>query len=172
MKDYDDLLNDLKFVDSIVGYMLPDSNLEFYLAGGSACILGGYLERATKDFDFIDIGYSSSVGKLLNYLQPYDLLDINNAEIPWNFKTRSVKLSGFVHINVYILCIEDIIASKIGRYDAKDMQDIDILIKSISLEKLKICIQDTQESIINENRKKRYHDHLIEFSNKYGYRSE
>jgi len=169
MKDYEELLNDLKFVDGIVGYMLPNTNLEFYLAGGSACILAGYLDRATRDFDFIDIGYSSNVGKLLNYLQPYDLLDINHAEIPSNFKIRANLLPDFEHIKVFILCREDIIASKIGRYSDKDKQDIEILMKAAIKEKLRISIEDTLNSIINENRRKRYLEHLVEFSYKYEY---
>lgn len=71
----------MKFVDKIVGHMLPDRKPEIFLIGGSACVLAGYIERATKDFDIIDIGYDSAIGKIFNYLQPYDLLDINHAEI-------------------------------------------------------------------------------------------
>ena len=171
MKDYEELLNDLKFVDGIVGHMLPDTNLEFYLAGGSACILAGYLDRATRDFDFIDIGYNSKVGKILNYLQPYDLLDINHAEIPGNFKIRAIMLPDFNHIKMFILCREDIIASKIGRYSDKDQQDIETLMRDAIKEKLENSIEDTLSNIINDNRKKRYLKNLIEFSEKYQYRS-
>ena len=30
---------------------------DIYLLGGSACVLGGFIDRATRDFDFIDINY-------------------------------------------------------------------------------------------------------------------
>ena len=28
---------------------------DIYLLGGSACILGGFIDRATRDFDFVDL---------------------------------------------------------------------------------------------------------------------
>lgn len=48
MKNFNDLLTDLKSVDSMIGHMLADSSIEFYLAGGSACILAGFMERAIR----------------------------------------------------------------------------------------------------------------------------
>ncbi|MDP4182925.1 MAG: DUF6036 family nucleotidyltransferase [Bacillota bacterium] len=167
MKYFDDLLNDLKFVDDIIGHMLPENLLEFYLAGGSACILAGYIERATKDFDIIDLGYSSTIGKILNYLQPYDLLDVNHAEIAYNFKDRAKILDGFNNIKVYVLSREDIIASKIGRYEEKDRNDINVLMNSADLSLVTKCIKDTFSSITNPRRKQRYLMHLDHFNSAY-----
>lgn len=164
MKDYIELTNDLKFVDDIIGYMMPGCNLALYLAGGSACILAGYLERATKDFDIIDTGYTSTIGKILNYLQPYDLLDISHAEIPIHFMDRAIKLEGFKNINVFVLSREDIIASKIGRYNEKDKTDIKMLLEGANINVLKESIADTIAGIINSNRKQRYLKHLKEFN--------
>ena len=167
MKDYNELKNDLKFIDTIVGYMLPESNLTLYLAGGSACILAGYLDRATKDFDIIDTGYTSTVGKILNYLQPYDLLDLSHAEIPVHFMERATKLKGFNYISVFVLSREDIIASKIGRYSEKDKSDIEILMKDADVTQLCDSIKDTIAGIINIKRKQRYLKHLNEFCSRY-----
>ena len=167
MKVYEDLLNDLKFVDSIIGHMLPDSELEFYLAGGSACILAGYMERATTDFDIIDIGYGSTVGKILNYLQPYDLLDINHAELSITYKDRAKLLDDFKNVKVYTLSREDIIASKIGRHEEKDRIDIDILMNNSNVNLIELCIKETFKNISNMNRKVRYLKHLAQFNNKY-----
>jgi hypothetical protein len=172
MKNFDDLLSDLKFVDDIIGHMLPNSSLEFYLAGGSACILAGFLERATKDFDIIDIGYSAFVGKILNYLQPYDLLDINHAEISHNFKDRAILLNDLKNIKVYVLSREDIIASKIGRYEEKDRNDIYILMGNADLNLVASCIKNTFGSIVNSLRKKRYLEHLQQFNQQYGLKIE
>ena len=163
MKDSEQLKNDLKFIDDIVGYILPDYKIDLYLAGGSACILAGYLDRATNDFDIIDIGYTSTIGKILNYLQPYDLLDIRHAEIPIHYMDRAIKLEDYNNINVFVLSKEDIIASKIGRYSEKDKNDIKILLKDIELELLKESIVDTISGIINVKRKDRYIIHLYDF---------
>ncbi len=167
MKEYNELVNDLKFIDQITGYMQPDTKIELFLLGGSGCILAGYLERATKDFDVIDIGYSAAAGKLLNYLQPYDLLDLSHAEIALGFRERAVLLDKFVNIRVYVLSREDIIASKIGRFEKKDRQDIELLMKNADREKLLVCLKDMWKSITNKNRKMRYKKHLAIFLKEY-----
>lgn len=172
MKYFDDLLNDLRFIDNIVGHMMPGSLLEFYLAGGSACVLAGYMERATKDFDIVDLGYDSTVGKILNYLQPYDLLDVNHAEIAYNFKERAVLLDGLNNIKVFVLSREDIIASKIGRYEEKDRNDINILMDNANLSLVAHCINDTFISIQNPKRKQRYLTHLKQFNDTFNLKIE
>lgn len=53
-KSSDDLLFDLKLVDNLVGVTFGKIGLEFYFAGGSACILAGYIDRTTRDFDFVE----------------------------------------------------------------------------------------------------------------------
>lgn len=48
MKQRDELLFDLKLVDNLAGVTFGKTDLEFYLAGGSACVLAGYIHRATS----------------------------------------------------------------------------------------------------------------------------
>ncbi len=36
---------DLKLVDNLVGITFGKPDLRFYLAGGSACIIAGYIDR-------------------------------------------------------------------------------------------------------------------------------
>lgn len=38
-------------------------SFEIYFLGGAACILGEYTDRATRDFDFVDLEYSSKLAK-------------------------------------------------------------------------------------------------------------
>ena len=45
-----------------------------YLLGGCACIIGGYLDRATRDIDMLDLGYSSKVGRLFRILGEKNLV--------------------------------------------------------------------------------------------------
>lgn len=120
-----------------------------------------------KDLEFIDIGYNSTVGKILNYLQPYDLLDINHAEISHNFKERANLLDNFENIKIYTLSREDIIASKIDRYEEKDRKDIQTLMDNADLDMIDLCIKDTFKSISNPHRRKRYLNH---FNRNYGLR--
>gem|GEM_PF-4924773 len=53
LRSREDLLFDLKLVDNLVRSSFPNSKLDFYLAGEAACILAGYLDRATRVFSYI-----------------------------------------------------------------------------------------------------------------------
>ncbi len=169
-RDYDSLMSDLQDIDQIAQYLLPENNLKIYIAGGSGCVLAGYIDRATRDFDFIDIGYTAKIGKLLNYLSPYDLLDELCATIPSNYIKRVKQLDGFNYINVYVLSPEDIIASKIGRYSEKDINDIDILVRLSNIDTLKISVCEIlNDTKISNNTKQKYVENLTKFSEKYGF---
>ncbi|NMB97647.1 MAG: hypothetical protein GYA02_13730 [Clostridiaceae bacterium] len=99
-----------------------------YLLGGSACIIAGYLDRATTDIDLLDMNYDASMGRLLRIMEKYDFLDLYLTTIPMDFKNRARKIDKFK--NIYVLSREDIILSKVGRYSEIDIEDISIMIKS------------------------------------------
>lgn len=100
---------------------------DMYLLGGAACILGEYTERATRDFDFIDLNYPSKLGTVFVQLRDFDMLEYESTLISPRYKQRSMKLERFKYINVYVLSPEDIIVSKIIRLEKKDIEDIDEL---------------------------------------------
>lgn len=101
-----------------------------YLLGGSGCILGGYIDRATTDFDLIDMDYPSQTGRLFKMLERFDLLDLFVTPLAPNFDKRSIKLEGFRIIDIYVLSKEDIIVSKLSRYSEKDYEDIKVLFET------------------------------------------
>ena len=116
-------------------------NLEYppiYLLGGSGCIIAGYLNRATTDFDLLDMEYDASFGRLLRILDNYDYLDLYLTTIPLDFKDRALKIINFK--NIYVLSREDIIISKIGRYSKVDIADISQLIIGVDKNYLSILI--------------------------------
>ncbi len=100
-----------------------------YFLGGSGCILGEYLDRATFDLNFIDINYSASAGKVFRLFDRFDMLDLYVTTVAQNFEKRAISLSGFDTLEFYVLSKEDIIVSKLGRYSEKDREDISTLIK-------------------------------------------
>lgn len=102
---------------------------DMYFLGGSACILGGYSNRATRDFDFIDLNYSAKLGKVFIHLRDFDMLEYESTLVSPKYKERAMKLNQFKYLNIHILSVEDIIVSKIIRLEKKDLQDIDILMK-------------------------------------------
>lgn len=116
-----------------------------YFLGGSGCILGNYLDRATLDLDFIDINYEASVGKVFRLFDRFDMLDVYVTPIADGFESRAIKLEGFETLDYYVLSKEDIIVSKLGRFSDKDKEDIDTLIKECDLKKLNTLIQNVIE---------------------------
>jgi len=163
LRSREDLYFDLKLVDNLVGSSFPNTKLDIYLTGGAACILAGYLDRATRDFDFVDRGYVSQLSKVLKLLEPYDLLTSYFAAIPVNYMERAIKIQGFSHISVYLFSREDIIASKIDRLSPKDIEDINVLIADADRGMLEEIIKETQQNIVYDDRKERYANNLKKF---------
>lgn len=113
-----------------------------YFMGGSACILGNYLQRHTMDYDFVDIGYTPSHGRVFNILGDIDILEYEFCPLSPTYKKRALKLDEFTYLNVYVLSREDIIVSKLSRYSEKDQEDIKNLLPSCSKTLLISIIND------------------------------
>jgi hypothetical protein len=101
---------------------------DFYLLGGAACILGRYTDRATRDFDFIDLNYPSSLGRVFVQLRDFDMLEYESTALSPHFQSRAVQLEQYEYLNVYILSREDIIVSKIIRLEEKDLEDMRMML--------------------------------------------
>lgn len=102
---------------------------DIYFLGGSGCIIGQYISKQTFDFDFLDLNYSSKVGKVFRILGSFDFLALEFTTIGINYRKRAKKLKELEYLRGYVLSREDIIASKIGRYSEKDKGDIELLLK-------------------------------------------
>jgi len=128
-----------------------------YLVGGSGCILGNYLDRATLDIDFIDMNYSANIGRLFKLFDEYDMLDLYLTTVSLSFKKRAKKIQNFS--NIFVLSKEDIIVSKIGRYSEKDIEDIVLLIVDSDAELIISLINEVverdniSEIVLNEFKK-------------------
>ena len=101
-----------------------------------------YTDRATRDFDFIDLGYPPILGKVLVQLRDFDMLEYSSTIISPNYRERAVKLEESKYLNIYLLSSEDIIVSKIIRMEPKDIEDIDILIKKADKELINMIIDE------------------------------
>jgi len=120
---------------------------DMYFLGGAACILGGYSDRATRDFDFLDLNYSAKLGKVFIHLRDFDMLEYESTLISPEYKEKAIKLEQFKYLNIYVLSVEDIIVSKIIRLEEKDLQDIDILMGKAD----KKLINQIIDEVINRN---------------------
>ncbi len=100
-----------------------------YLLGGSGCILGDYIDRATLDIDFLDLQFDASTGKIFRLFGSFDMLDIYTTTIAEDYASRATKLTGYQQIDYYVLSREDIIVSKLARYSTTDREDIATLIQ-------------------------------------------
>lgn len=127
MENYEAMITILKDMERI-SKALEVPPFSIYFLGGSACILGKYTDRATRDFDFIDLHYSAFYGKVLRYLNDFDMLEYESTILAPSYKSRAIKLEQFEYLHIYILSREDIIVSKIIRMEQKDIEDMEILI--------------------------------------------
>ena len=141
MPVYNEMMNTVHEMEQIARLF----NIEpfpIYFMGGSACLLGGYTERATKDFDFMDLDYSARLGKVFAHLRDYDVLEYQSTAISPKYKERALRLPEFEYLQIYVLSREDIIVSKIIRLAPKDIEDIDQLIKNSNTELINKIIDE------------------------------
>ena len=94
------------------------------------------LERATTDFDIIDVGYSPKILSYTKLLGQVDFLDLNMTTIDIEFANRSNPIEGLKYIKVFTASREDLITYKIGRYSSKDKEDIAQLLNEADIELL------------------------------------
>lgn len=118
---------------------------DIYFMGGSACILGNYIERRTLDYDFINIGYTPVHGRIFSVLGDIDILEYEFCPLSPTFRERAVKLEEFDYLNIYVLSREDIIVSKLSRYAEKDKEDIKYLIRDCNKNLLPLIIREVEE---------------------------
>ena len=163
-KQLEDRIRDMEEVSKVFGI----EPFDIYFLGGAACILGGYTERATRDFDFVDLDYSSKLGRVFVQLRDFDMLEYNSTLLSPKYKERARKLDRFKYLNVYLLSIEDIIVSKIIRLEQKDIEDIDILIKKADKGSIDQIIDEvlTRDDLF-ESKKERFTKQLSRFKERY-----
>jgi hypothetical protein len=123
-KDMEDALTAVE----ILAKAFDSLPLEIYILGGAGCVLAEYLERATRDFDIIDLNYAASLGRVMKPLEPFDLIDPQLAILAIGFKERAVRLPQYEFLSVYVLSREDIILSKMARLNERDFADISELL--------------------------------------------
>ena len=129
ISSYLDLVSIIKDAE-VVAKAFNIKPFPIYFLGGSACILGGYTDRATLDIDFIDIEYASHMGKVFSIFKDYDMLEYESTILSPKYKDRAIRIHEFNYLEVYVLSREDIIVSKIVCMRKKDIEDIDMLMKS------------------------------------------
>lgn len=141
---------------------------DIYLLGGSACLLGDYTDRGTRDFDFIDLDYPSKLGRIFAQLRDFDMLEYESTLISPKYKERARKLEKFKYLNIYLLSPEDIIVSKIIRLEKKDVEDINILINLANKELILEIIDEVLErDDLYQTKKEGFIKKLAEFKDRY-----
>lgn len=140
---------------------------DIFFLGGSACILSGYTEGATRDFDFIDLEYPSKLGRVFVQLRDFDMLEYKSTLVSPKYKERAIKLDKFKYLNIYTLSPEDIIVSII-RPEEKDFADIDELITLADKELINQIINEVLcRKDLYENKKEQLIRQLSKFRERY-----
>lgn len=163
-KDLEIRLEDMNLFAKTIGI----EPFDVYLIGGSAAVLGGYTNRGTRDFDFIDLNYSSKLGRVFRLLGTFDFLDYESTILSPTYQERAKKLENYDYLNIYILAPEDLIVSKIIRLSKKDQSDIEILLKSSNINIINQIIEEviTRDDLM-KSKKEGFIKNLKLFKEKY-----
>lgn len=167
MYNYQKMIEDLTLMEKLA-MMLDIEPFPIYFMGGSACILGKYYDRATLDYDFLDLDYRAKLGKVFRYLSDYDILEYQSTTISPSYKQRALKIEHFKYLEIYVMSREDIIVSKIVRLNEKDIEDMDVLIKESDNDLIKKLVQEVlNREDLYETKKDAFRNNLVKFKERY-----
>ena len=132
------ILRDMEKVAEALGV----ESFPIYFLGGSACLLGLYTDRATRDFDLVDQRYPAAYGKVLRYLGDFDLMEYESTLLSPTYRNRAISMTEFTYLAYFVLSREDIVASKIIRMAPRDIEDMNAL--------MPFCDKTLLRTILNE----------------------
>lgn len=154
----DGILKRLNELDELLylSEMHNKEQMRAVVVGGAALLLLGYIERATRDIDFIEVSCEAK-----KFLPEFDI-NTNAAaylfEFPEDYCERLVPLNaGGKKIKYYAMSLEDIVIAKVSSYRDTDITDIRqrkviegldfALLDSLAAEKAANALNETQRSI-------------------------
>ncbi|TYQ15725.1 UNVERIFIED_CONTAM: hypothetical protein Cloal_2208 [Acetivibrio alkalicellulosi] len=167
MNNYTELYEIIKNMN-IIAKALGVEPFPIYFLGGSACILGKYSDRLTRDFDIIDLNYPAKLGMVLRYLSDFDMLEYESTLLSPTYQKRALRLHEFDYLEIFVLSREDIVVSKIVRMEQKDIEDMQELMPKCDKKVINIIINE----ILNRNdlfdsKKKAFLNNLAAFKERY-----
>ena len=134
----DDIIFDSKKLDAVLS--MDRYSLEICLIDATACILAGYMDRATIDYD-------PKVRNYLNFFNPNDLVDFEATTIPRSYNKRTVTVYKGRYVLCKILSIEELILSNLCKNMLKDFKNIDKLILSADMVSIKDLTGEVMKDI-------------------------
>lgn len=137
-----ELLAFLRAIDSMLDGEGLKSKITLYLFGGAAAVIAYGSRRSTVDIDAF-VSDAGIEAKLVHwagagtelarergvYLQSANTTLMLIEEPDWQERSVEVLKGGLKHIRVRALGKEDLILSKLGRYNDRDREDIQFLIE-------------------------------------------
>lgn len=144
MDTKEEVLENLIFVDQFIKKEFPQMDkLELVLVGGASFLLKGLKTNYTLDIDTI----SHLDEEVKSFLESFTINDaaLEVVTVSPSYKERLVRFeAGFNVLDIYLLSDEDLIITKLGRSDKKDL---DTLMSSGIMKGLNIALL---EELANE----------------------
>ena len=128
--------------------------LKAIIVGGAALILRGYIDRSTKDIDFLYV--SKEIEKFLKGLDMNTRVQAYLLNFPEDYEARLQPLNiGGRKIRFYTASLEDIVIAKLYSYRDHDIMDInnEEVVKDIDWVLLDRLAADKIEFSLNQNEK-------------------
>jgi len=126
----DDILKRMKALDQHASLEFSnDSRFHVIIVGGGALVLRGYIARSTDDIDVLDAD-----NKLYGLMERYDMNGNVNAHVfsfPCNYEERAIPIWSGEKIDYFTASLEDIVISKICGGRDRDLEDLEVLAKSV-----------------------------------------
>ena len=142
----EELIEFLMEIDNRVRKVKPKGKINIFVFGGAAAVLGYGTPRGTMDLD-VHLEYKAIELKLLEWAGPESELEkkygiyLQSANLTlmamapdWTRRSKEILKNTFQILRVLALGKEDLILSKLSRYNDRDRFDIQFIIENCAVE--------------------------------------
>ncbi|PIU19653.1 MAG: hypothetical protein COT18_06360 [Elusimicrobia bacterium CG08_land_8_20_14_0_20_59_10] len=146
-----ELLNFLLDVDERLGGERPAKKIALYIFGGAAAVIAYGSRRGTRDIDeYVEdraieakllgwAGRGSELEKKHGFYFHKANTELMLIETPeWKERSAEILKGGLKHLRIMALSKEDLLLSKLSRYNDRDREDIGFLIEKHGIEPRKL----------------------------------
>lgn len=149
-----ELLALLRDIDGKLGGEKPESQVNLYILGGAAAVIAYDSPRGTMDIDaYLEDRRVSrrfqewaGEGKELSikhggiYFHPANLTIMLIEDPDWRERASEFYAGQFKNMKLFVISKEDLILSKLSRYNDRDREDINFLAKNNAIDPEKLIV--------------------------------
>lgn len=139
---------DQKIANATQNKELREGKCKIFLAGSAPLIYNSWIQFGTEDIDCV----GCTTKWLYNIFPEFHIntqINTYGDMFPYNYEDRIVLMYSSEYLEIYQMCLEDLLFMKLGRWSSNDIEDVGNMLDNkveIDLDFLNFLIYDEEEA--------------------------